>query len=327
MTNADPRVLLACSAMATRFELVLHGDDPARLRAAGEQALEEIRRIEARLSFFRPTSDIGRVNAGAAAGPVPVGGETFALLRHAKELAQETNGAFDVTIAPLMRYWGFRGEPAPRGDPQELDAVRSHVGMHLVELNDADCTVRFRRPGVQIDLGAVGKGHAVDEGTRSLLEAGVENALLHGGTSSVRGIGRAPDGEEWKVAIDYPGDPRGEHHPLAIATLRDRSLSVSAGWGRTATDGTRSYGHVLDPRSGAPAEGAQLAAVVTESAMDADALSTALLTLGFNGHTVLTSRRRDLAVLVVASEQDDRIAVAHRGMHIVPDPRVAEVAL
>src|SRR5437879_5936981 len=102
-----PPVTLARHAMATRFELVLHGDNPAALRAAGEEALHEIDRLEAQLSLYRPASEISRLNARAAREPVKVSPGLFALLEHAKRLHDETAGAFDITIAPLVRCWGF----------------------------------------------------------------------------------------------------------------------------------------------------------------------------------------------------------------------------
>src|ERR1700757_3139021 len=100
-------VTLARNAMATRFEMVLHGDDAARLRAAGEEALEEIERLESRLSLYRDSSEISHLNARASAGPVRVSPALFDLLQHAKTLHQETGGAFDISIAPLVRCWGF----------------------------------------------------------------------------------------------------------------------------------------------------------------------------------------------------------------------------
>src|SRR5690242_12647427 len=100
-------VTLACNAMATRFEIVLNGTDEVRLRAAGEEALEEIGRLEAQLSFYRPTSEISHLNARAAHAPVRVEPGLFRLLQQAQRLSEETNGAFDITVAPLMRCWGF----------------------------------------------------------------------------------------------------------------------------------------------------------------------------------------------------------------------------
>src|SRR5262245_34158891 len=103
------KVTLARNAMATRFELLLHGDDPVSLRAAGEEAFDEIERLEARLSLYRPSSEIAHVNARAAREAVRVTPGVFALLEHAARLHHETNGAFDITIAPLVRCWGFMG--------------------------------------------------------------------------------------------------------------------------------------------------------------------------------------------------------------------------
>ena len=134
---------LARHAMATRFELVLNGEEPVSLRAAGEAALDEIDRLEARLSLFRPSSEIAHLNASAAREPVRVSPALFALLEQAKKLHAETRGAFDITIAPLVRCWGFMGGKGVVPKPEALAAARSRVGMNLVELNPNEMTVRF----------------------------------------------------------------------------------------------------------------------------------------------------------------------------------------
>jgi FAD:protein FMN transferase len=271
--------------MATRFELVLEGASPARLRAAGEEAVATIQRLEAQLSFYRPTSDIGRINAGAAAGPVRVTPELFGLLRRAQELHDLTGGRFDITTGPLTRLWRDADGGAMAPSAAAVEAVRSCVGMHLVELDAASCTVRFARPGLQIDLGAIGKGYALDQAALVLREAGVERALLHGGTSSIHGMD-APAGEDaWRVAIERPGaeedDPAAR--VLAIVPLRDAALSVSTPRGRTYRTGGATHGHVMDPRTGMPGCGAVLAAAVCAAGTDADATATALLLPGSDG--------------------------------------------
>lgn len=284
MTMRAP-VLLAREAMNARFELALHGGDPVRLRAAGEEALDEIERIEARLSLFRPTSEIAHVNARAAREPVRVSPPTFALLELAARLHRETEGAFDPTLAPLLACWGLLGRASGRvPDDQELAAARACCGLDLVRLEPAERTVRFAREGMRLDLGAIGKGHALDEAIALLREAGVTSALLHAGTSSVYALGAPPDGEAWRVEISGP--PATADHPRAALTtvdLRDAALGVSAIWGKAFTTEGRTFGHVLDTRTGRPAEGALLAAIRLPSATEADALSTALLTLGAGG--------------------------------------------
>jgi thiamine biosynthesis lipoprotein len=263
--------------MATRFEIVLHGPDAPGLRAAGEEALGEIERLEAQLSLYRPSSEIAQVNARAHAGPVRVTPAVFHLLEHARRLADETGGAFDITVAPLVRCWGFMGGTGAMPDPEAVAEARGLVGMDRIELNPADYTVRFTRRGVMIDLGAIGKGYAIDRAAWLLREAGVTSALIHGGTSSSFAIGRPPDAERWKVAIASPS-PDPAARPLAVVELADESLSVSAVWGRSFQAGERTFGHVIDPRTGMPSAQALLTAAVLPSATEGDALTTAMLT-------------------------------------------------
>jgi len=293
--------------MATRFEIVLHGGNPVSLRAAGEAAFDEIERLEARLSLYRPTSEIARVNARAAREPVRVSPATFRLLEHAARLSAETEGAFDITIGPLMKCWGFVGGSGALPAPEAVAKARECVGMKLVELDAADFTVRFARDGVMLDLGAIGKGHAIGAAAEILREAGVTSALLHGGASSAHAIGHPPDAEAWKVAIERPPSPpsggggsrREEGNAqfsipcplLAVVPLRDdEALSVSAVWGKSFQSADQTLGHVIDPRTGEPADGAVLAAVVAPDSTEADALSTALLTLGAAGLELLGRR-------------------------------------
>jgi len=319
-------VKLACHAMATRFEFVLHGDNPVALRAAGEEAIEEINRLEAQLSLYRPSSEIAHVNARAAREPVRVSPAVFALLERAQKLTNETSGAFDITIAPLVRCWGFMDGSGKIPAEQELAEARAKVGIHLVQLNRQDFTVRFATEGVMLDLGAIGKGYAIDCATEILREAGVTSALLHSGTSTVSAIG-TPLGEVgWKIAIDYPAERAisavGENspnelsegpRPLAMIPLNDESLSVSAVWGKSFQAEGRTLGHVLDPRTGMPVSGAVLAAVVLPSATETDALSTALLTLGKGGHELLTKLRPGIRGLLV-SEAGETYSVESNGL-------------
>ena len=266
--------------MATRFEFVLHGTNTAALRAAAEEALDEVERLENLLSLYRPHTDIARANAGAAQGPARVAPEVFHLLQRAFELSRVTGGAFDITAAPLIRAWGFVGGSGARPTGEELAAARSAVGSAGVVLDEAQFTVRFQRPGIQLDLGSIGKGYALDRAAELLREAGMTSALLHGGTSTVVGIGAPPDEEGWRIAL-----PNGE-----TVSLRNESLSVSATWGKSFRDGGTTYGHVIDPRTGEPVTGERIAAVVVPSATDSDALSTALLVLGDSAIDMLRSQ-------------------------------------
>jgi thiamine biosynthesis lipoprotein len=309
-------VTLACHAMATRFEVVLHGDNPASLRAAGEEALRLVEELEAQLSLFRPGSEISLLNARAAREPVRVTPALFALLQQAKRLHEESGGAFDVTIGPLVRCWGYMGGDGRIARPEEVAEARAKVGMGLVQLGPEAFTVRFAREGVMLNLGAIGKGYAVERAAEVLREAGVTSALLHGGTSTVQAIGEPPGEEFWKIAIERPSPSAGTA-PTLLATvpLRDEAMSVSAVWGNSFEVGGRTYGHIIDPRTGEPAVGTVLTAVVLPSATETDALSTALLTLGHAGHDQVAGLRPRMKTLVV-SESGGQLSIESKGIEI-----------
>lgn len=271
-SEQDSTISLALNAMATRFELVLNGDDPTRLRAIGEEALGEIERLDRQLSFYRPESDISWINAHAAGEPVKVEPRLFRLLVLCQELNLNTDGAFDITIAPLMRAWGFVSGGGKMADPAEVEASGKVVGMEHVRLDEENYTVRFDCEGVAIDLGAIGKGYAVERAAGILRENGVESGLLHGGTSTVYAIGAQADGRPWTIGL---ADPLSGH-----VDLQDNSLSISAVHGKSFTEEGVEFGHVLDPRTGSPVRGAQAAAVIGPAPTICDALSTALLVAG-----------------------------------------------
>ena len=298
---------LARNAMATRFEFLLHGSNPVSLRAAGEEALDEVVRIEGRLSLYKATSEIARVNALASRGKVRVSATTFRLLQHARLLHEQTGGVFDITIAPLVKCWGFMGGQGRLPSDAEIEEALARVGMTHVELDESDFSVRFLREGMMIDLGAIGKGFALESAAESLRENGVESAFLHGGTSTVHCIGKPMDAEVWKVALDYPKSPGAVSEatkvttPLAVVRLKDEGLSVSGVWGRAIQHEGKILGHVLDPRTGRPVMGAMMSCVVLPSATETDALSTALLVAGASSHEAIHALRPGMRSLVLGS--------------------------
>jgi thiamine biosynthesis lipoprotein len=275
--------------MATRFEILLYGEREADLRAAGEQALDEVDRLESQLSLYRPASEIAAVNRLAARQPVRVSPELFALLALAQQLHQETGGAFDITIGPLVRCWGFMGGTGSLPTAPAVAAARERVGMHHVILNRDDGSVRFDRQGVMIDLGAIGKGYAIDCAVQILRDCGMTSGLMHGGTSTTYALGTPPSGCGWK--IELPGIPELGLHAKEVE-LRDEALSVSAVWGRSFAAEGKTYGHVLDPRTGQPVEAALLTAVGLPNATETDALSTALLVASATGQASLVTALR-----------------------------------
>jgi FAD:protein FMN transferase len=269
---------LACEAMGARFEVALFGggsgggDDPARLRAAGEAAVAEINHWHERLSFFEASSFISYINERAANHPVPCDGDMFRLLLLCRDVWRDSQGAFDPTVAALMRAAGFR-EMAR--DPAAIADALSATGFQHVTLDESNHTIRFAHRGIELDLGAIGKGWALDRAADILRQVGITSALIHGGTSSVIAIGSPPDAAAWRISLRAPDADLS----APVITLLDSALGVSAPHGRVVDLPGGSAGHVLDPRTGQSAAKAALAAVIGDSAAAADAWSTALLVL------------------------------------------------
>lgn len=287
-------VRLATFAMRTRFELVLVGDHETHLRAAGEEALKEIVELEHLLSRFKLDSDIGRINRFAARQPVRVDARTFRLLQKAKQLSRETNGAFDITVGT---WW------------EQTSDAKAIVGIDNLLLDGETMTVQLAKEGVQLDLGGIGKGYAIERAAKILRDAGVENAFLHGGTSSAFAFGRDQNGNLWQVAIAHPIS--GE--TLTIVALDNFGLSVSVSHFALRTSHlapcTPHPTHqnlppapTIDPLTGEPVTHTLLAAVLLPSPTAAEAWSTALLVLGKEGLTVFQQRYPDGWAILLDSE-------------------------
>ena len=176
-------------AMACTFEVFIDGGRYRNAAPAALAALDLVDRLEDQLSIFRPDSEISRLNRDAAFDPVEVEPRLYALLAEAVELYRETGGAFDITAGQLSRVWGFtrREGRVPTGD--ELEAARERIGGQHLELDRAAGTVRFLRPGLEINLGSIGKGYALDRLAEQLAAEGIEDCLLHGGASGGERVG------------------------------------------------------------------------------------------------------------------------------------------
>ncbi len=301
-------------AMACRFEVTLSGEDSAFLEAARD-ALAEVERVEARLSVFRETSDLVDLNRRAGREAVPVDAEMMSLLRACQGLSAETEGAFDPTSTPLSRCWGFLMRDGRLPSQLEIAAARARVGISGVALDAGQGTVRFEREGLELNLGGIGKGYALDRGAERLRGFGVSHALLSAGGSSVRALGGR--GAGFRVDVRSPA----REAPLARLRLRSASLGTSgAGVQFVEVDGRR-YGHVIDPRTGWPANGVLSASVVAGDASTADALSTAFLVGGEplarrycethpNVAALITPDHPDAATLLVGRHPGMRLETA-----------------
>ena len=311
--SADTWLRVHRVAMACRFEVLLSGEDE-RYTAAAHDALREADRLDAAWSLFRDTSELSAINRQAATSAVPASPELFDLLARAQDLSTRTEGAFDVTTTPLSRAWGFVAREGRVPESAALDAARAIVGMHRVRLDAAAGTVRFTDPGVELNLGAIGKGAAVDAVAARLAAHGVRHALVSAAGSSVRALGGRDGGFVVDVTSPLVDRPR-----LARLRLRGGALGTSgAGLQYVLQDGRR-LGHVLDPRTGWPASGVLSASVVAADAATADALSTAMLVGGVRLAEAYCGAHPETLVLVT-TEDHRTVRVGSTRAAIVEDP-------
>lgn len=264
--------------MATEFVVLLPQSDGQSADAVLE-ALEMLDAIEQRLTAYSETSEVARVNRLAFEQPVEVSAATYDLLKRAVWLSELTDGAFDITAGPLIHAWGFMTRSGKKPSDREIESALSKVGYQKIQLDDNSRTVRLSDPGMSINLGAIGKGDALDRLTERLVDHGVENFLLHGGNSSVVARGhQTPDSEQgWAVGLAHPTKPR---RRVGGLWLRDQSLATSGSGKQFFHHRGKRYGHVIDPRTGYPAGDLLSLSVVTESATNADALATGMFVAG-----------------------------------------------
>lgn len=264
-------------SMACVYAIEAYGSDAAALPRIVEDAFDEVDRIDRLMSHYKADSPLSRLNREAARQAVRVEPELFDFIAEAMRYNRESNGAFDITVGPLMKVWRFFGGEGRMPSGDELAAARRHVGAGHVVLNPAEKTIRFDEAGVEVDLGGIAKGYAVDRAVRLLNERHVAAALVSAGGSTVYGLGAPPGRQGWDVTIQDPLDPR---KTALTVTLKNRALSVSGSSEKFFEAGGVRYSHVMDPRSGGPVQGVLSVAVLTATGTAGDALDNAFFVLG-----------------------------------------------
>ena len=239
-----------------------------------EALFDEMKRLEQLLSYRDSESEVAAINRAAGKKPVAVSPETAAVIREALAYAEISGGAFDPTIAPLLEAWGFQEGDYRVPGPEELQEAAGMVDYRLVEAGEK--AVRLARPGMALDLGGIAKGYIVDRGLDLLERRGVSHALINAG-GDVGILGPKADGSPWRVGVKHPRNGT----LLAVIPWDKRGAIVTSGdYERFfEKDGSR-YHHILDPQTGEPAPALTSVTVVAPTAVQADALSTAVFVLG-----------------------------------------------
>ena len=290
-------------AMATTFEVIL----PFETQEASEiaqSALDEIDRLETQLTVYRESSEVSKINANAARQPVHLERNLFELLSLAERISRDTEGAFDISVGAMIKAWGFFRRAGRIPSLEERAAVRERIGMKHVVLDAQRQTVFYQRPGLEINLGSIGKGFALDCAAK---RANTNNILIHGGHSSVLALGNeTPTASGWTVGLTDPERPQ---HRRGLLHLRNRAMATSAFTHQHFEHEGRKLGHLLDPRTAWPAVGMLSATVTASTAAEADALATAFFILGIEKAREYCEQHAEIGTVLLAADSPQRVVV------------------
>ncbi|MDR0336868.1 MAG: FAD:protein FMN transferase [Planctomycetaceae bacterium] len=295
--TSDELALLTVSrkAMNDEFETIFSRLDFPQGTKAALDALDEVERLEQVLSVFRFDSRIQYINLTAHEIPVRLDEELFDLITLCVKFAEETGGAVDITSSPLWKVWGFAKRKGRIPTVSEIETALANVNYRLLELDPETKTIRFKKKGVELNFGCVGKGFALDIAARKLLEQQVDRFLFQGGLSSVLAVGSG-----WKIGVAHPMRP-GKR--LAELLLDNEAVATSGSQKQFFRYNGRSYSHLIDPRTGQPADNVLSVTVLAPTGTQAELLSTAFFVLGAEQTEEYCKKNQEITALMTIPVQ------------------------
>jgi FAD:protein FMN transferase len=282
-------------AMGTVFEIVTYDRASGRATAAIDEAFHEIERLDDLMSNYKPQSELSRLNRNAHFQRQTVSRDLYRVIEQSLEYSRLSAGEFDISVGPLVDLWKAqqRGEQAITPDAE--NKARECVGFKSIKLLPPN-RVEFRSPCLRIDVGAIGKGYAVDRAADILRSQGIHNALINAGGSTVYAMGTPPEKSGWTIELR---DPSGTVRPQVV--LKDSSVSTSEQTPRALLSAP-SGGHIIDPQNGGPSKNSGAVSVIAGTATASDALSTTLLLVGPGRGKALISTLRGTAAVWISPE-------------------------
>jgi thiamine biosynthesis lipoprotein len=296
-------ISVARAAMACEFEVLLNQFQYPSATDVAVAALDLIQQLENKLSVYKPHSDFSLINRFAAERAINVSPDALAVIQLACDIHQFTDGAFDITAGTLSDLWGFSRRQGQLPTEAQIAEALGQVGSQYLRIDTGSQAIQMERSGVKVNPGGIGKGYALDRAANQLHSAGVLDFMLHGGLSSVLACGERqhPDtGGGWLVSLRHPW--RLEEH-LGTLRLRDQALATSGSGKQFFHFGGKRYSHIIDPRTGWPAQGMMSATVICPSAAVADALATALFVMGPESSRAFCEKHTEIAAVVMFADQ------------------------
>jgi thiamine biosynthesis lipoprotein len=280
--------------MGTVFTVAVYGRDRTFLSEVVEEVFDEVDRLDEQMSNYKPQSELSAINRTAASQPVLVEPGLFHLLEISVARSEETDGAFDVTVGPLMKSWGFFRGRGRLPTPAEIKQVLKRVGYQHLKLDAERRTIRFDTEGVEIDLGGIAKGYAVDRAVEILRSNGIASALVSSGMSSIYALGSPPGEHGWKITVR---DPYDAHKAGDVFHLQNYSVSISGSYEKFFKIAGKNYCHIMNPHTGWPVSGILSTAVLAPTATDTDGRSAGFFVMGVERSRKYLAEHPNLAVI------------------------------
>jgi FAD:protein FMN transferase len=309
--------------MGTMFKIVLYAPDEPAANLAAKAAFQRIARLDAIMSDYRPTSELMQLCQKAGRGPVRVSEPLFYVLARAQDVSRLSDGAFDVTVGPVVRLWRRARKTEQLPDPEKLAQARSLVGYQNMRLDDKARTVELLKPGMQLDLGGIAKGYAADEAMGVLKQHNITRALVAAG-GDIAVSGPPPDAEDWTVGIAPLEDPN--QKPSRYLLLHDAAVSTSGDAEQYVEIDGKRYSHIVDPKTGIGLIGRQSVTVVARHGIMADSLTKVVSVLGperglaiidnLDGVSALVVRKKDKGTEVIVSKRFPERASAKKSSDV-----------
>jgi len=288
-------------SMGSELQVSVWTQDDAAARAAANAVFAEFDRLESLMSVWREGSDIQRLNAAAGGNPVPVAPDVIAVLQSARQISEWTGGKFDVTFGALSDLWRFDHDQDNRvPDMNEVRRRLPLIDYRALEIGERAGTARLARAGMRAHLGGIGKGYAIDKGIAILRRAGLRDFMIQSG-GDLYAAG-SKDGKPWRVGVQDPRGPAGQ--TFATVDLSDSTFSTSGDYERSFMKDGRRYHHIIDPRSGLPAQGCRSVTILAPNATLADGLSTGVFLLGPVEGMALVNRIAGVDALIVSATNE-----------------------
>ena len=284
--------------MGVQVEMTLRSSDVTLASEAAEDAFREMKRLDSKLSNWKEDSEISKINRTSSTEWFPVSDEMSEVLSEGLQLSEATNGAFDMTVGKLLRLWNFySGEPSLPPEEKQKEAMQ-YVGYKLLEFDKEKKLLRFRKSGVEIDLGGIAKGYILGKGYKLLRQEGISAGLING-AGDIYVWGKKPDGNLWNIAIHDPMNP---DVPLAILPLTDKAIFTSGDYERKFEKGGKVFHHIFDPRTGDSARGCHGVTIIAENIGNSNGLSSSVFILGPEQGKVFIDKLPDVEAVIIASD-------------------------